>query len=100
MSNRRRRVLLRFREPVGKLLPRRLEQRPTAIADHPVARAGGVAGIAQVESGDAHPAAPRGGEQAAHWNSATGALRPESARVEALDCVGGLAVHLLTRAIV
>src|SRR5215471_10452380 len=100
MCNRRRQVLLRCREPVGKLLPRTLEQRPTAVADHPAARAGGVAGIAQVEPGDAHPAAPCGGEQAAYRNPATGALEPESTRVEALDCVGGLAVRLLTRAIV
>src|SRR5215471_2444803 len=94
MSNRRRRVLLRCREPVGKLLPHRLEQRPTAVADHPAARAGGVAGIAQVEPGDAHPAASCGGEQAAYWSPATGALGPESTRVKALDCVGGLAVFI------
>ena len=37
-----------------RLLTRRLEECPAAIADHPVARAGGIAGIAQVEPDDAH----------------------------------------------
>src|SRR5262249_40605076 len=32
-----------------RLLTRRLEECPAAVADHPVARAGGIAGIAQVE---------------------------------------------------
>jgi hypothetical protein len=69
------------------LLTRRLEQRPAAIADHPVAWAGRVAGIAQVEPGDTHAAALCGGEQAAHRNPAAGALGPESTQVEALDRV-------------
>src|SRR3974377_943712 len=40
-----------------KLLIRRVHKSPAAIADHPVARAGGIAGIAQVEPDDAHAAA-------------------------------------------
>jgi hypothetical protein len=83
-----------------RLLTRRLEECPAAIADHPVARAGGIAGIAQVEPDDAHAAAFCGGEQPAHRNPAASALRPETTRVEALDCGGGLAVCRLTRAIV
>jgi len=83
-----------------KLLIRRLEECPAAIADHPVARAGGIAGIAQVEPDDAHAAAVCGGEQPAHRNPAASALRPETTRVEALDRGGGLAVCRLTRAIV
>ena len=83
-----------------RLLTRRLEECPAAIADHPVARAGGIAGIAQVEPDDAHAAAFCGGEQPAHRNPAASALQPETTRVEALDCGGGPAVCCLTRAIV
>src|SRR6516164_7525308 len=83
-----------------RLLTRRLEECPAAIADHPVARAGGIAGIAQVEPDDAHAAAFCGGEQPAHRNPAASALRPETTRVEALNCGGGVAVCRLTRAIV
>src|SRR5215470_6248477 len=81
-------------------LNRRLEEGPAAIADHAVARAGCIAGIAQVEPDDAHAAAFCAGEQPAHRNPAASALRPETTRVEALDCGGGLAVCRLTRAIV
>jgi hypothetical protein len=83
-----------------RLLTRRLEECPAAIADHPVARAGGIAGIAQVEPDDAHAAAFCGGEQPAHRNPAASALQPETTRVKALDCGGALAVRHLTRAIV
>ena len=68
-----------------ELLIRGLEECPAAIADHPIARAGGIAGIAQVEPDDAHAAAVCGGEQPAHRNPAASALRPETTRVEALD---------------
>src|SRR5215467_5086034 len=83
-----------------RLLTRRLEECPAAIADHPVAGTGGIAGIAQVEPDDAHAAAFCGGEQPAHRNLAASALRPEIIRVESLHCGSGLAVCRLTRAIV
>src|SRR5215471_3593272 len=100
MSNRPRRVLPRRQGALLRATDHGLEQRPAPVADDPTPRAGGVAGIAQVEPGDTHAAALRSGEQTAQWNSAAGALRPESARVEALDCVSGLAVRLLTGTIV
>jgi hypothetical protein len=83
-----------------RVLTRRLEDCPAAIAEHPVAWTGGIAGIAQVVPDNAHAAALCCGEQPAHRNLTASALRPETTRVEALDCGGGLAVCRLTRAIV
>jgi len=78
----------------------RLEERPAAIADHPLVQPGGVAGIAQVEPRDAHPAALCDSEQPAHRYPAAGALGPQSVWIEALDRLGGPEVGLLTSAMV
>jgi len=66
-----------------RLLTRRLEECPAAIADHPVARAGGIAGIAQVEPDDAHAAAFCGGEHTPRTGTRPQALcgpRPPGSR--------------------
>ena len=66
-----------------RLLTRRLEECPAAIADHPVARAGGIAGIAQVEPEDAHAAAFCGGEHTPRTGTRPQALcgpRPPGSR--------------------
>jgi hypothetical protein len=68
-------------------------ERPGAVADDAVARAGGVAGVAQVEALDRHAAAAGGAQQAAGGDLAAGLGAADDAIVEAFDGLGGARVE-------